>query len=387
MKLLVHFLSFAAAIMLAVSPAQAQTVYALMNSTDTPTAGLAWFDASSPGTLTRGRLITGMNGLLPIGIAVQPSTGELYLLGYNSNSAGPQCRLFTLSTTTSIATPVGPALALNLGNSPFNVGFGFDPITGLVRMVVNTSNYRLDPATATLLATDSPLAYASTDANAGQLPGVGAIGFSNDFGGSASTVLYGLDKLNNRLVTQSPPNTGTLHTVGPLSLNVSNFMSSFDVGYSPASGNNTLYLVRTALLAQDQAIADLYTLNPATGTATLVGPVGSVSTFYFISDIAVARTVVSATRARTTATTAAQLYPNPATNSASLAFTLTRPGTVTIEVFDMIGRLVSSQTPGLLSTGPHTVRWEAPANCQGIYMLRLNVDGQAQDTFQVQLMN
>ncbi|MBF9142207.1 DUF4394 domain-containing protein [Hymenobacter properus] len=354
--------------------AQAQTVYALMPSTDVAGAvSLTSFDAAAPAALTRMAYITGTGGLLPVAIETRPATGQLYLLAYSNF----QARLFVLNPVNSVASPVGPVLSLGLGSSPNNIGFGFDPVADQVRVVGNTANYRLDPGTGTLAATDAPLAYANTDAYAGQTPYVGAIAYSNTYNGSSATLLYGLDKSAGRLVTLNPPNAGTLRTVGPVGIVLTGGLASFDVDYNPASGSNTLYLVRSSLIGNTSE-AFLYTLSPATGAATLVGPVGGALAYSLVSDIAVARSVVSATRARGGATTDVRVYPNPGAGPRHLAFTLNQAGRVAFDLFDPLGRLLSSQTYGWLPAGPHTLPWAARLSGHGLHTLRLRVDGQPQ---------
>ncbi|MDO7847113.1 DUF4394 domain-containing protein [Hymenobacter sp. M29] len=352
-----------------------------MPSTDVAgAASLASFDAAAPAALTRMAYITGTGGLLPVAIETRPATGQLYLLAYSNF----QARLFVLNRNTSVATPVGPALSLGLGNSSNNIGFGFDPVADQVRVVGNTANYRLDPGTGALVATDAPLAYASTDAYAGQTPSVGAIAYTNTYNGSAATSLYGLDKSAGRLVTLNPPNTGTLRTAGPVGLSLTGALSSFDVDYNPVSGSNTLYLVRSALTGNISE-AFLYTLSPATGAATLVGPVGGAIAYSLISDIAVARPVVSATRARAGAATDVRVYPNPGSGPRHLAFTLRQSGRVAFDLFDPLGRLLSSQTFGWLPAGPHALPWAAPLAGHGLYTLRLRVEGRPQATVLLQV--
>ncbi len=64
---------------------------------------------------------------------------------------------------------------------------------------------------------DGALQFAAGDANAGTPPQVVAAAYSNNFATAASTTLYTLDLATQSLLTQSPPNAGTLNTIGSLS--------------------------------------------------------------------------------------------------------------------------------------------------------------------------
>ncbi|MGQ0600060.1 MAG: DUF4394 domain-containing protein, partial [Anaerolineales bacterium] len=68
------------------------------------------------------------------------------------------------------------------------------------------------------------------------------------------------------LVTQNPPNDGTLNTVGALGVNASE-LAGFDI----QARSGMAYAVLTAPSA---TVSRLYTINLATGAATLVGTIG-----------------------------------------------------------------------------------------------------------------
>jgi len=65
-------------------------------------------------------------------------------------------------------------------------------------------------------------------------------------------------------------------------------------------------------------------------------------------------------------------YPNPFNSSTTIRFTLPKAGSVSLELFDPLGRLVRDLTPkGWFEAGEHNVNWDASAAASGVYMLRM----------------
>jgi hypothetical protein len=367
------FRLFTAVVVLLAGPAQGQPVYALLPSTNTSTFGLGTFDAASPGTLTRIGLITGLGGLLVAGIERRPATGQLYALGYNNSATAGQAQLFVINSATAVATPVGPSIPLNLSSGLFRIGFAFDPATDEVRVVSAAGyNYRLNPTSGALLAAETSLSYAAADPRAGQTPEVGSIAFSLGNAGRLP-MAFGIDKTAGTVVMLNPAATGTLNTVGLLGINLNTALSSIGIGSNAVAGTFTVYLVRSALTQPFVAIAHWYQVDPTTGAATLLGTIGPANGLNFISDIAVAPSVVSATR--TGAALSGNLYPNPTSGEITWNVILARAGGASLTVFDSVGRQVSSQAAAQLSAGPHALRWSAQDAAPGLYFLHLTVDG------------
>lgn len=67
--------------------------------------------------------------------------------------------------------------------------------------------------------------------------------------------------------------------------------------------------------------------------------------------------------------------PNPVSSTAEVTFTLDRPATVTMEVFDMIGNKLATVYTQSLGSGLHGVNVDASAYATGTYNLALVVDG------------
>ena len=219
-----------------------------------PAVGLAGttlfsFDTSAPAATSGAVGISGLQSNETIyGIDFRPATSALYGLG----SSGT---LYTINTTSGAAT-VASMLSSSLLGSSFDISF--NPTVDRLR-IVGTSNQDLRVNVDTGAVTvDGNLAYAAGDANAGRTPGVAAAGYTNQVANATSTTLYDLDAANATLVTQNPPNNGTLNTVGTLA---PTGLTGFDI--SGTSG--------AAFAATNSA---LYSVNLATGGTSLLGGFG-----------------------------------------------------------------------------------------------------------------
>ncbi|MBX3358845.1 MAG: DUF4394 domain-containing protein [Phycisphaeraceae bacterium] len=251
---------------------QAETIYGV-----TMQNFLMSFDSASPNNLNFGVQITGVQpGELIMGIDFRPSNSVLYGLG-------SQNRLYTINTSTGVATAVN--------NQPFappangvEFGFDFNPVADLARVVSDVQqNFRLNPNTGAVAGTDSNLAYISGDPNFGVDPSVMAAAYTNNVAGAQATTLFVLDSRLNTLArvgsidgTPISPNAGQLNTIGPTGVDFVE-MGAFDI----SGGTGIAY---AALLATNSSQSGLYTINLATGAATLTGTIGGG---LFIRDIAV----------------------------------------------------------------------------------------------------
>ena len=229
---------------------------------------LITFNSATPGSPSAPVAITGLQaGESVLGIDFRPATGTLYGLGSTS-------RLYQINAATGVATQVGSAGAFSLSGTAF--GFDFNPVGDRIRVVSDSDqNLRLNPNDGTLTATDTALAFNVVDVNSGVNPLVVGAAYFNNIAGAATTTLYGIDAGLDILVTQVPPNNGTLNTVGALGFNTSSL-----VGFDIESGTNIAF---ASLTAAGAAISQLYTINLATGAATLVGSIGGGSAIADIS--------------------------------------------------------------------------------------------------------
>lgn len=218
---------------------------------------LIHFSAAAPGTLNHSVAITGLQGGEEIlGIDVRPATGQLYGLGSTS-------RLYQLNPQTGVATIVGSGpFSPTLSGGSF--GFDFNPIVDRIRVVSdNGQNLRLHPVTGAVAGTDIAL-------NPGT-PQVAAAAYTNNFTGTTSTTLYVIDAASDSLQLQGglnsapSPNGGLLSTVGLLGIDTTTAL-----GFDIAAFDGIAF---AAFNPVGTTTSQLYTVNLATGAATLIGAI------------------------------------------------------------------------------------------------------------------
>jgi len=66
-----------------------------------------------------------------------------------------------------------------------------------------------------------------------------------------------------------------------------------------------------------------------------------------------------------------RVYPNPASSATTLDYTLTDASNVTLQVYDMNGRLLSSLNKGRQSSGQHSLQMNVQNMKSGVYMIRI----------------
>ncbi|MEP0548440.1 MAG: T9SS type A sorting domain-containing protein [Rhodothermales bacterium] len=69
------------------------------------------------------------------------------------------------------------------------------------------------------------------------------------------------------------------------------------------------------------------------------------------------------------------VYPNPARDRATVAFSLAEPGPVRLAVYDVLGRRVRTLAEGPLAAGDHTTAFDAAGLPIGIYLVVLEAGG------------
>jgi hypothetical protein len=234
----------------------------------TTTGRLVTFDSATPGTVSFSVTISGLQaGESLLGIDRRPANGLLYGLG--SSSA-----LYTISSTTGVATPVGAVpFAPSLSGTAF--GFDFNPVVDRIRVVsTDTSNFRLNPNDGTVAATDTRLSYVAGDSGMGLAPRIVGSAYTNNVSGTAVTTLFGIDSNRDVLVRQGgpdgmpSPNGGLLTTIGAgLGFNTSDLVG-FDI--SGTSG-----VAFASLTPATEGPSQLFTINLTTGTGSLNGSIGT----------------------------------------------------------------------------------------------------------------
>jgi hypothetical protein len=248
-----------ASMLLTSTTAYAEGLYGLTNLQE-----LVTFDSDTRSVTST----VGLSGFATSGdflrsIDVRPATGQLYGL---SNLGG----LYQVNTTTGALTSLGTIPGLT-GNAR---AMDFNPTVDRVRVLTSSGqNLRVHPETVAV-TTDTNLAFAVGDANSGT-PAVVNGAYTNSFVGATTTTLYDLEAANNVLVTQAPPNDGTLNTIGSIGFDLVD--SSGFVGFDISGASGTAYLVGNSLFGGGLTVNSLYTVNLATGAASLAGAVSCVN--------------------------------------------------------------------------------------------------------------
>jgi uncharacterized protein DUF4394/Calx-beta domain-containing protein len=202
----------AALVLLVAMPrsAQAETIVGLVEGNN-----LVTFDSARPGDLLSALPITGLpGGELILGIDFRPETGQLYGFGH---LGAPGVRLYIFDPATGAATLVStlaadPADTTDPYTDVVGTDFGvdFNPVPDRIRLVTDTGqNLRVNPDTG-VVTTDTPLAFAAGDPNAGRIPKVVDAAYSNNDANATSTTLYGLEGIDPDLGCQKAQTDGTV---------------------------------------------------------------------------------------------------------------------------------------------------------------------------------
>jgi hypothetical protein len=70
-------------------------------------------------------------------------------------------------------------------------------------------------------------------------------------------------------------------------------------------------------------------------------------------------------------TSLSQNYPNPFNPSTTITYQLSEASFVTLAVYDVLGREVTTLVRGKAEPGVHTARWDAGNHPSGVYFCRL----------------
>lgn len=251
-------LAVAIASVLAPSESQAALAYTIEGNT------LYRFDTSTPTVLTSVGQFSGFTNVVD-GIDFRPSNGLLY--GYSQISNAIVTIDVSNAITSFVSTPT-------TASSTFDLGVDFNPAADRLRLVnLDDQNLRINVDNGATIV-DGTLAYAVGDPNFGANPNIKDAAYTNnDNNPSTGTSLYYIDINTNTLVTTSTPNAGTLNTVGALGVDPNDLLG-FDIITDPFTGVNTAFAI-----LDTGASSGFYTINLATGAATLVG--GTVPNGFF----------------------------------------------------------------------------------------------------------
>lgn len=229
------------------------------------------FDSETPGTLSAGTPITGLGaGQLIKAMDFRPATGGLYGIAISGAAAPFTGQLYLIDPATGAATAVGAAFSNALLT---NTGYGmdFNPTVDRIRVVNSTEeNLRVNPETGAL----------TTDTNLTGVTALNAIAYTNNYEGTTSTTLYGVNFTNDDLMrigglnSNPSPNGGVATKVADINVTTgagTGDRLGLDI-HTTLEGNTAYY---SGVVSSSQ---NLYTLNLVTGAATLLGAIGNGTT-------------------------------------------------------------------------------------------------------------
>ncbi len=217
--------------------AQAATVFAVDENNN-----LVTFSSAAPGVQTSTRTINGTTATF-LALDFRGSNGLLYGLA-------DDLRLYTINTSTGLASAIGGPLAI----TGSNFGFDFNESVDMIRVVSNDdSNYVVNPNTG-VATRFTDVFYGAGDPNAGVNPTISGNAYIR-----GTPNQFAIDTTGDFLVRQAN-NLGTLTTVGSLGV---------------AVGPRTAFDIDTDGTAYLQDVNRFYTVDLQTGRATLVGTTSS----------------------------------------------------------------------------------------------------------------
>ena len=231
---------------------------------------LVSIDSAAPGTIKSSLLLTGIMGNEQLlGIDYRPAAARVL---YGLGTAG---QLYAINPLTGAAVAVGAPVTV----TGVAAGIDFNPSVDRLRVVTNTNqNLRINPDTGALAGMDAQVGFAAGDANAGSAPRIAGVAYTNNAPGATPTTMYVIDTNRGVLATQGniggaplSPNSGQLFTVGSLGV-ATNDNVGFDIGRDGT--------VLASLVTPGTLTTQLYSINLATGAATLIGRVGTAGNTY-----------------------------------------------------------------------------------------------------------
>jgi len=248
----------AAVMSLSAAATQAETIYGI---TDIAVPQLFSFDSATPGAPSVPIAITGLvAGQTMRAIDFRPADGLLYGMATASSTSA---QLYTINTTTAVATPLGAVMTLT-GNTSVGLSMDWNPVTDELRVVsIADWNGRVSPAGALILR-DTNLTAATT---------MVGIAYDNNNAGASSTTLYGYDWITDNIVTIAG-NSGVTAVVGN-----SGFVSDLQLGGFDVSPSGNAWL---SITNQANPNDEFRSVTLGTGNAPLVG---SFPTGFFVRDI------------------------------------------------------------------------------------------------------
>src|SRR5262245_51602148 len=199
-----------------------------------------------------------------LGIDVRPNDGMIYGVTGDGQIVTIDAKSGQATAKSKLSETLKPGVTATVD---------FNPVADRLRVMGSDGTslrINVDDGKATV---DGSHKYKEGDANAGKTPKVVAGAYTNSFKGTKATTLYNVDAATGALVSQIPPNDGTLNTLGSLGMAVSGPVA-FNI-VSTGEDKNDAWLV---------AGGSLYKVDLKSGKATMVGKIEGLSGT--LSDIA-----------------------------------------------------------------------------------------------------
>ena len=234
--------------------------------------GLFSFDSASPANISSITPITGLGaGQLIKAMDFRPADGLLYGIAVSGTTAPFTGQLYKINFATCAATAVGAPFSTTLA-SISGIGMDFNPVADRIRMTdTGDENIRLNPDTGAIAGTDTAISVASVAAG---------LAYTNNYPGATVTTLYAVDYSSDDLhiiggLNGNPsPNGGVGTKVADIGV-ITDASTSDRIGFdilTTLEGSTAFYSGRFS------AEHRLYTLDLATGAATLAGIIGNGTT-------------------------------------------------------------------------------------------------------------
>jgi hypothetical protein len=304
------------------------------------------------------------------GLAYDTNTHTLYATG---DSFLGVSTLYTINPATGAATAVGPAGAALFGTS----GLAYDPGMHKLYAVARSSATGQIPC----LFEVNPSSGAATLIGSYATPGTILFGAGID---PVSETLYanGTDDFlasSSKLFVVNK-GSGADVVIGSHGLALGRQMYYGDIAFEPAT--NIAYANGSTSASE----SGLFTLNLASGAASLIGSFGagaggSDGGLAFIPDATVG--VGPLPRA----SHALAAGPNPFRRGTALSYTLEKSADVAVELFDIAGHRTATLFHGYQQRGDQRVTWNAEAGRRdepaGVYFVRLVVDRKTEGTLKL----
>lgn len=236
------------------------------------------FSSTAPGTVTQLTLAGLRTGESIVSMDFDPFTGVLHAVG-DAPAGGPRLVTIAIAGTTATLTNVSDFNQTLTPSGQYDIDFNPSAVERFRYVDSGRENARVNSTNgATITPADGALTYAATDANSAAVPQIAGLAYNNNVAvggtrpGATGTTAYAIDVSGDRLVTvgsvnatPDSPNTGTLHTVGALGVDM--FLAPFDISV----GNQAF----AASFLPSGTSPRLFSINLTTGAASDVGAIAT----------------------------------------------------------------------------------------------------------------